>query len=168
MLSVFSKLTLWLLLSCVLSLSISFAQNSSGRLTGTVTDKDGKPFAGVTVVATNQTDSDSETERTRSDGSYSMRLSAGAYRITIDDPYEARFDRGKTGDYGVFSNVICDDTKKRCATLENVIIDGSDRKIDIVAVDPAKDADGAPADARTVTAERREVRDRVADQRSLS
>ena len=31
-----------MLLSCVLSLSISFAQNSSGRLTGTVTDKDGK------------------------------------------------------------------------------------------------------------------------------
>ncbi|MEO7539687.1 MAG: carboxypeptidase-like regulatory domain-containing protein, partial [Pyrinomonadaceae bacterium] len=159
MLSSFSKLTLWLAVSVLLgSFSLS-AQSTGGRITGKVTDSDGKALAGVAVIITNQTNSDSDTKRTNADGSYSIRLDAGAYRVTVAAPYEARFDRGKTDEYGVFSNVICDETKKKCATLENVIIGGGDRKIDIVVVEAGKDAEAATT-AAPAKPDRREVRDR--------
>src|SRR6476659_4419904 len=118
--SSFSKLTLWfaalIIAGCPLAL---IAQSSFGTLHGKVSLVDGKPAAGVVVVITNQTSSDETTRRTESDGTYSVRLRAGAYRIRVEAPFEARFDRGKVNDYGVFANLICDETKKRCATLEN-------------------------------------------------
>src|SRR5437773_1418315 len=123
----FPKLaTLLTILLFVLAAS-AFAQ-SAGRLSGKVSDADGKALAGVIVVATNQTSSDESFRRTGSDGSYSLRLRGGAYRVSVRAPYEARFDRGKLSDYGFFTDLICD-AQKRCVTLENVIIDGSDRKI---------------------------------------
>lgn len=136
----------------------AFAQ-SSGRLSGKVTDADGKPIAGVVVVATNQTSSSQSFKRTKSDGSYSFHLRGGAYRISVRTPYEARFDRGKLPDYGVFSSLICDE-KKRCSALENVIVDGGDRKIDFVAVEPEKEPADPKATAKPATTERREARDR--------
>ena len=131
-------------------------------MTGKVTAADGKPVAGVTVMATNQTSSKSSSQRTRPDGRFSIRLRAGAYRITVQPPYEARFDRGKTDEYGIFSNVICDETKKKCATLENVIIDSGDRKIEFVVVEPDKESGEADKTntVKEVGADRREVRDR--------
>ena len=166
MLSSFSKLTLWFAASIILGLSCVFGQSSGGRLTGKVVDKDGKPVAGVVVHATNQTSTEVASQKTRSDGSYSIRLRSGAYRITVAAPFEARFDRGKTVQYGIFSNIICDKTRKSCATLENVIIDSGERKIDFVVVEPEKESAAKPGDAdKTNTVptggpDRREVRDR--------
>jgi hypothetical protein len=156
----FGRVILWLAVSLTLALCVT-AQLPSGRLTGKVADSGGKPVSGVVVVATNQTTTERETDRTNTDGSYSIRLRSGAYRITVEAPYEARFDRGKTQEYGVFANIICDDSRKNCATLENVVIDAGERKIDFVAVEPGK-ALTEPA-AATPTAPsigRREVRDR--------
>ena len=143
-------------------LAVATAAQSAGRLVGTVTDTSGKPVAGVVVIATNQVTSETEEKRTASDGRYSMRLDAGAYRITVAAPYEARFDRGKAAGYGVFANIICDEAKKRCPILENVIIDGSERKIDFAVVDPSKEAAGdATTPAATPAAPTaRETRDR--------
>jgi len=148
-------------LSSILLLALAgsaFAQ-SSGRLSGKITDADGKPLAGVVIVVTNQTSSNVSFKRTGSDGGYSFHLRGGAYRVSVREPYEARFDRGKLTDYGVFSSLICDE-KKHCTALENVIVDGGDRKVDFVAVEPDKE----PADARTTAkpaaVERREVLDR--------
>ena len=118
---------------------VQVAAESSGKLSGKVTDTTGKPLAGVTVIITNQTSSQQTVRRTRSDGSYSASLRAGAYSVSVAAPYEARFDRGKAAKYGVFSNFICDETKKKCPTLENVIIDGTERKIDFSVVEPAKE-----------------------------
>src|ERR1043165_6717564 len=101
--SSFLKLTLWLLTVIVVG-SPSILAQSGGKLTGKVTGTDGKPIAGVTINVTNQTTTDTESNRSRSDGSYSFNLKAGAYRITVSPPYEARFDRGKTDEYGIFSN----------------------------------------------------------------
>ncbi|CAN5633185.1 hypothetical protein BH10ACI3_BH10ACI3_13920 [soil metagenome] len=163
MTSGFSKLALWFASIMIFGSLCVAAQTSGGRLAGKVLDKDGKPVAGVTVNATNQTSADNSSQKTRPDGSYSIKLRAGAYRVTVDAPYEARFDRGKTAEYGAFSNIICDDTKKKCSVLENVIIDG-DRKIDFVVVDTVKEAaEAKPPDAnavKPVTTDRREVRDR--------
>ena len=98
----------------------ALGQTGNGRLTGKVVDVEGKPLAGVAVIVTNQVSSDAKRTRTRQDGSYSVKLNKGAYRITVAPPHEARFDRGKTTEYGGFSNLICDETRKKCSALENV------------------------------------------------
>lgn len=154
------NLTMLIAISVLGSLA-TLAQTSSGKLTGKVTDAEGKPVAGVTVVITNQTNSDSTSKRTSSDGSYSAKLRTGAYRISVAAPYEARFDRGKAASYGVFSNFICDETKSKCPTLENVIIDGGERKIDFAVTQPDKEkpATDQPA-SKEITQDTREVRDR--------
>ncbi|MFN2501824.1 MAG: carboxypeptidase-like regulatory domain-containing protein [Pyrinomonadaceae bacterium] len=157
------RLTLWLAALLILCMLSTAAQTSAGRLTGKALDSNGKPVAGVVVIATNQTTSRNSIKRTSSDGTYSIRLGAGAYRISVETPYAARFDRGKLDEYGTFAKVICD-ADKRCTLLENIIIDGGERKIDIVVVDPSKElAAGAPPTAtpvKPVPPDRREVRDR--------
>ena len=162
MLSSFSKLVIWLVVLITAVSPLALAQSPGGKLTGKVVDKDGKPVAGVVVVATNQSTTEISSQRTRTDGSYAFRLSAGAYRISVRPPFEARFDRGKMGEYGVFSNVICDETKKKCPTLENVIIDGGERKVDFAVIEPDKETEPQkPGEAvRPAISDRREVRDR--------
>ena len=162
MLSGLPKLTLWILVTLVFGTSLSTAQSSGGKLIGKVVGADGKPVAGVSVVATNQSSTEPTVRISKADGSFSIRLGAGAYRITVLSPYEARFDRGKVSEYGVFSNIICDDARKKCPTLENVIVDGGERKIEIPVVDPSKetgDADKTKT-ATPVGTDRREARDR--------
>lgn len=160
MLSGFSKLAICIAVSIMFAAGQVAAQ-ATVKLTGKVVDADGKPLAGVTIIVTNQTTSEKTTRRTKSDGSYSASLRAGAYSISVASPFEARFDRGKAAEYGVFSNVICDETKKKCATLENVIIDRGERKIDFIAVDPSKEtATGDAKPAVTPNPDRREARDR--------
>ncbi len=158
------RLILWFAGTIILGLIAVSGQTSAGRLLGKVVDNEGNPLAGVVVVATNQSSAEFVTARTNADGSYSMRISPGAYRITVQPPFEGRFDRGKTQEYGVFSNIICDDSRKNCATLENVIIDGGERKIDFVAVEPGKTtvepAPGATPAAVPAAIDRREIRDR--------
>ena len=138
--SSFPKLTLWfvilLLAGCSYLLS---AQSSSGTLSGTVSFADGKPAAGITVIITNQTSGQRSLRQTSADGSFSIRLSPGAYRIQAGSPIEASFDRAKLAEYGPFANVICDEGRKRCPTLENVIIDAGARTINFVVAEPAKD-----------------------------
>jgi len=151
--SSFTKLSLWftalIVAGCASALS---AQSSKGTLSGKVTFPDGKPAPGIAVVITNQTSSETYRRQTRADGSYSLRLQPGAYRISVESPHEAHFDRGKLAEYGSFTNVICDETKKQCPTLQNVIIDGGgERKIDFALAEPAKETDKqAPPDKREV------------------
>lgn len=144
--------------------SINYAQSSGGRLTGRVVDDEGKPVAGVTVIVTDQTSSKDSTQITKSNGDYSFRLRAGAYRITVGSPFEARFDQGKAAEYGVFSNLFCDRKKEKCPILENVIIDNGDRKIEFKVVNTQKETKPEDTEKKeTATkpiADRREVRDR--------
>jgi hypothetical protein len=112
------------------------AQQSGGRLTGKITYAGGKATPVVSLRIVNQTSSDTKLVKTKADGSYAVKLGAGAYRISAAPPFEARFDRGRIAEYGAFSNVICDETKKRCPVLENIIIGGdAERKIDFEVVD---------------------------------
>jgi hypothetical protein len=142
---------------------ISLGQSSGGRLTGRVLDETGAPLSGVTVVATNQTSGDEDTNTTRSDGRYSFRLRSGAYRISVAPPFEARFSPGKTNEYGVFSNLFCDRKKEKCPILENVIIEGGERKIEFQVVNIQKENSDSAAKNEVSTgggADHREVRDR--------
>jgi hypothetical protein len=143
------------------------AQQPGGRLTGKVTYTDGKAAAGVVLRIVNQTSSNTRSIKTKADGSYAANLGAGAYRLSVSPPFEARFDRGKAAEYGAFSNVICDETKKNCHVLENIIIGGdAERKIDFIVVDLNAGQAGAPAagDAAKPTppkaADQAELRDR--------
>ncbi len=159
----FPKTVLFLALFGLSIVSTNYAQSSGGRLTGKVVDENGNPVAGVTVIVTDQTSGDDERRVTRSDGQYSFRLRAGAYRITVAPPFEARFDPGKTVEYGVFSNVFCDRKKEKCPILENVIIDGGERKIDFKAANTSAvkpEDDGKTEAASKNIPDRREVRDR--------
>lgn len=151
------------------------AQLTSGRLSGKVTDAEGKPVVGAVVTVVHQTSSETKSETTDSNGRFYFRLWAGAYRINAEAPYEARFDRGKTAEYGVFSNIICDKTKKNCSILENIIIGGdAETKIDFQVervesepVDQLKTGETPGASggetvksAPQKSADRRELRDR--------
>ena len=122
---------LFLLGLFLVNISVITAQQESGRLYGTVTDADGKPFVKVTVVVVNQVTTSRETDLTNSDGKFSFRLVAGAYRLSVEMPYAARFDRSKTTEYGKFANLVCDETKKKCEVLENILISAeAETKID--------------------------------------
>jgi hypothetical protein len=121
------------------------AKTNDGKLIGTVSDENGKPLAGVSVSITNQTTSETKTAKTRADGRYSFRLSAGAYRLSANPPFEASFERGKAREYGIFANVICDPTRKRCVILENILIGAdAETKIDFVAVPVKTEPINAP------------------------
>jgi Carboxypeptidase regulatory-like domain len=164
-------------LTSLLFMGLQFvaAQQTDGRLVGKVSDSAGKPLAGVVVAIVHQTSSETKSVVTDSNGLYRMRLWGGAYRISVEPPFEARFDRGKVAEYGVFSNIICDETKKKCTILENVIIGGDiETKIDFQVERPESQAISLPqpdspagaAGSETVksaepkSSTRRELRDR--------
>jgi hypothetical protein len=144
----------------------AFAQHR-GQIKGVVRNPAGAAAAGVIIVATNQTTSRVRRARTSADGSYSMRLTPGAYRITVQAPYTARFDKDKN--YGEFALARGDG-------LENVIVEaGKDIVVEIVVEEIKPAAAAAEADregptgyggkksvpsAPQIAADRREARDR--------
>src|SRR5205085_1059661 len=95
MLSIFRKLSIALAGSIILGSSYVAAQSSGGRLVGKITDVDGKPVGSVTIIVINQTNSDRSERQSDKGGKYVIKLRKGAYRISVLQPYEARFDRGK-------------------------------------------------------------------------
>src|SRR6185295_18790953 len=123
---------------------LSALAQESGRLRGVVRTAAGGPAAGVTVVVTNQVTRKVKSARSNTDGSYSLSLPAGAYRVSLDQPHTALFDKDKN--YGDFAIARGD-------TLENVIIEsGKETAIDIPLAPP-------PTGAGT-TPQRRETPDR--------
>ena len=159
----FPKRFLFLACLALSIVSLADAQSASGKLTGKVVDDNGGRVVGVTVIVTNQTSGEIFTKVTTSDGRYSFNLRAGAYRITVGPPFEARFGQGKTAEYGVFSNLFCDRKKEKCPILENVIIDGSERKIEIKVAKAEASTEQATDKKETevqANSDRREVRDR--------
>lgn len=128
----------------VLVSSVAVCAQKSGRLRGVVRNAEGAPLAGATVVVTNQVTRRIRRARSSADGTYSVQLPAGAYRITLDQPNVAQFDKDKN--YGDFTLVRGD-------TLENVIIEsGQEAVVDIPTAPPQTDAPQPP--------QRRETPDR--------
>jgi hypothetical protein len=116
----------------------------TGRLKGVVRNSSGAPAAGVFVAITNQVTRKITRVRTYTDGSYSVKLPAGAYRLTLEQPNVAVFDKDKNyGDFAI----------PRGDTLENIIIEAGKEAIIDVAIAPP--ATGAPAQPQ-----RRETPDR--------
>src|SRR5438094_10194674 len=66
---------------------------SRGRFSGVVRNASRAAVAGVTVIVTNQVTSGIWRMRSRMDGTYSIRLPPGAYRIKVAAPYAAKFGK---------------------------------------------------------------------------
>jgi hypothetical protein len=94
---------------------------TTGRLQGVVRTQTGAPVPNAVVLVTNQVTRQVRRVTTSADGSYSINLPAGAYRLTLDQPYVAAFD--KDINYGDYAIALGD-------TLENVII-APDQKIEV-------------------------------------
>jgi hypothetical protein len=125
-----------------------------GRINGIVRDSSGAPVQQVIVAATNQVTGSAERAASKADGRYSIQVSPGAYRITVDAPYVAKFD--KSVSYGDFALARGD-------VLENVIVTSEhDTPLDI-QVERKKET-GAGTQARAeepqTIPDRQEVLDR--------
>src|SRR5712692_10009551 len=106
-----------MMLALMLAVTIRVLGQQRGTISGAV-----HPVAGVVVVLTDQVTSRVARARVGADGRYAARLPAGAYRISVDAPYVAKFDKAKS--YGEHA-LIHDDV------LENVIVsEGRETKID--------------------------------------
>src|SRR5882724_11119427 len=98
--------------------SASLFAQTRGDITGVITP----PAANLVVIATNQVTSKVTTAPVSGDGRYSLRVHPGAYRLSVNRPYRAKFDNAKN--YGEHA-LIRDDS------LENVIvIEAKETKID--------------------------------------
>jgi hypothetical protein len=87
----------------------------------------GAPSPNVVVVVTNQVTRKVRRVRTNPDGSYSVSLPAGAYRLSLGQPNTAQFDKDKS--YGDFAIARGD-------TLENVVIDADKETVIDIAIAP--------------------------------
>jgi hypothetical protein len=138
------------------------AAQKRGVINGSITP----PAAGVVVVVTNQVTSRASRTRTSADGRFSISVRPGAYRLQVEPPYAATFD--KTKNYGEHALIRED-------SLENVIVsEGRETRIDFAVVKKEADqpvsvpprapvgAAGQPSvDSQPQTqSDRREVRDR--------
>ncbi|HEX8921791.1 MAG TPA: carboxypeptidase-like regulatory domain-containing protein [Pyrinomonadaceae bacterium] len=140
---------------CLILAAADYASGQkSSRLTGVVSSSpSGTPVQGVIVVATNQVTGRAERASSKPDGRYSIELQPGAYRITVDAPYLAKFEKNKN--YGDFAIVRPD-------SLENVIVTSdADTPLDIPVEQRRETEPGAQAQTATQTpTDRQEVRDR--------
>ncbi len=133
-----------------------------GSISGTISPAN----RGVVVVATSQVTSKVTTAETDAAGKYSLSLRPGAYRISVEAPYVARFD--KTKNYGEHALLRED-------SLENIIVsEGKETKIDFTIEKlvtppivnlPSRKPLGAAgqtsvASAAQTQSDRREMRDR--------
>jgi hypothetical protein len=148
--------------ACIFVMFTAASAQKRGKIEGKITPAS----LDVTVVVLNQVTSHITRARTKADGSYSVSVRPGAYRVSVARPYVARFDQTKN--YGQHA-LIRDDS------LENVIVsEGHTTTIDF-AVEKTKEeplttvvprTPPGAAGATTVESEsqteadRREVRDR--------
>lgn len=110
----------------ILTIALTITSNAqqSGKITGHVRAASGTSAAGVEVTVTNQVTRRIYRIRSRQDGSYSVRVPQGAYRVSLAAPHTAQFDKDKS--YGEFAI-------PRGDTLENVIVEpGKDFSLEIV------------------------------------
>jgi hypothetical protein len=146
---------------------ITFAtvlSHAQGR--GAITGSVAPPTLRVVVIATNQITSRITRAEVDARGTYALKLRPGAYRLSVERPFTAKFD--KTKRYGPHA-LVRDDA------LENVIVSGGKEiKIDFAIEKPAEKpivnvpprqplgAAGATSveSATQTQSDRREVRDR--------
>lgn len=102
----------------MLAATVAAPAQKRGTISGAITP----PATGITIVATNQVTTRITRTSVASDGHYSFKITPGAYRLSVELPYVAKFD--KAGKYGEHA-LIRDDS------LENVIVnEGKETNVD--------------------------------------
>ncbi len=149
----------------VTALMLTVAGAMAAQKRGVITGAVKPPTPGVVVAATNQVTSRITLARVNAAGRYSLRLLPGAYRLSVNLPYVARFD--KTKNYGEHALV-------RDESIENLIVESDktttidfeiEKKEDQPIVTSGRNPLGAagPTTAKSAPQtqpDRREVRDR--------
>lgn len=121
----------------VLLTELTVLAQGTGSISGVVRNASGATVGGVSIVATNQVTSRAKRTESKSDGSYSLKLPAGAYRITVELAYFARF--GKDKDYGDFAI-------PRGDRIENIIVSADkETKLDLQVEERKKEPIVAPS-----------------------
>ena len=109
---------------CLFAAVVCVLGQGNGSLRGVARDTAGANVAGVEIVFTNQVTSDAKIIRSDANGTYSIQLPPGAYRVTVQPPYTAKFEKEKN--YGEFA-------LPRDQALENLIVEaGKDFSLDVV------------------------------------
>ncbi|MGI8919646.1 MAG: carboxypeptidase-like regulatory domain-containing protein [Pyrinomonadaceae bacterium] len=109
---------------CLFAVVMCVVGQGDGSLNGVGRDVTGANVPGVVIVFTNQVTSDAKLIKTGANGSYSIKLTPGAYRVTVQSPYVAKFDKDKN--YGEFAI-------PRDQALENLIVEpGKSATLDVV------------------------------------
>ena len=147
----------------MLTPALTVPAQKRGSLAGTIK---GAPASGVVVIAVDQVTSRITRVRVGADGHYILKVPAGAYRLSVEAPYSAKFDAARN--YGEHA-LIRDDA------LENVIVsEGQETKIDFevekregkpLVAAPERQPSGAAGEPSVKSEpqtqpDRREVRDR--------
>ncbi len=152
----------------VLTVTVSlWAMGQDGSsVRGVARDVSGTNAPNVTILFINQVTSEARRVKTDANGMYSIKLPAGAYRVSVDPPHAAKFEKEKN--YGDFA-------QPRGDALENLIVDpGKSSSLDLVveekkpepiAAEPVEQPTGHAGDKSLAsepqtTPERREARDR--------
>jgi hypothetical protein len=150
----------------LLTASICVLGQGNGSLKGVVRDGAGTNVVGVTVVFTNQVTSEASRVKTDASGMYSIKLPSGAYRVTVEHPFVAKFEKEKN--YGEFA-------LPRDEALENLIVEaGKSTSLDVVVErkkvepfpspspeqPPGYARDSSVGSAPQTVPDRREARDR--------
>jgi hypothetical protein len=106
------------ILILIMTVTVLARAQRRGSIAGTINPGN----RGVVIVATNQVTSQVTNSETNTAGNYSLSLRPGAYRLSVEPPFTAKFD--KTKNYGEHALVRED-------SLENVIVsEGKETKID--------------------------------------
>ncbi|HXI25355.1 MAG TPA: carboxypeptidase-like regulatory domain-containing protein, partial [Pyrinomonadaceae bacterium] len=82
-------------LAFVAGLMMVVAAAALGQKRGTINGTITPPTSSVVVIATDQVTSRVARAPVKSDGTYSLNIRPGAYRLTVAGPYVAKFDKGK-------------------------------------------------------------------------
>lgn len=145
---------------CLFAAVVCVVGQGNGSLKGVARDTAGATVAGVEIVFTNQVTSDAKIIRSDANGMYSIKLPPGAYRVTVQLPYTAKFEKEKN--YGEFA-------QPRDEALENFIVEaGKELSLDVLVEKRKSEISPTPSTERPTTDTpqpqttpgRREARDR--------
>jgi hypothetical protein len=117
----------------ILSVAGAIAAQKRGVISGVVKP----PTPGAVVVATNQVTSGIARARVDGEGRYSLRVPPGAYRLSVELPFVARFDKTKSYDEHA---LVRDDS------LENLIVDSGKQTTIDFAIERQEDTPIAASD----------------------
>jgi carboxypeptidase family protein len=156
-----SVMRLIMVTALMLTVAEAMAAQKRGVINGTIRP----PTPGVVVIVTNQVTSTITRARVDAAGRYSLTLQPGAYRLSVELPYVARFDKTKSyGEHALvrddsIENLIVDAGKQ--TTIDFAIEKNEDKPMVTSARKPLGAAGPATVNSAQATQpDRREVRDR--------